>query len=82
MGQAPQTPTATRIVLISQECETLTILKRTSNSQRPRLRDDHFFVFFGASPGRIMSTDKKKFFGKHKECGKLKGVVEELGSNV
>jgi hypothetical protein len=37
-----------------------TVLKRTSNSQRPRLRDDHFFVFFGASPGRIMSTGKKK----------------------
>jgi hypothetical protein len=29
-----------------------------------------------------MSTDKKKFFGKNKEGGKLKGVVKELGSNV
>jgi hypothetical protein len=29
-----------------------------------------------------MSTDKKKFFGKHKEGGKQKGAVEELGSNV
>jgi hypothetical protein len=29
-----------------------------------------------------MSTDKKKFFGKHKEGGKQKGEVEELGSNV
>jgi hypothetical protein len=29
-----------------------------------------------------MSTDKKKFFGMHKECGKLKGAVKELGSNV
>jgi hypothetical protein len=29
-----------------------------------------------------MSTNKKKFFGKHKEGGKLKGVVEELGSNI
>lgn len=29
-----------------------------------------------------MSTDKKKFFGKHKEGGKQKGAVEALGSNV
>jgi hypothetical protein len=29
-----------------------------------------------------MSTDKKKFFGKHKEGGKQKGTVKELGSNV
>jgi hypothetical protein len=29
-----------------------------------------------------MSTDKKKFFGKHKEGRKLKGAVKELGSNV
>jgi hypothetical protein len=29
-----------------------------------------------------MSTDKKKFFGKHKEGGKLNGAVKELGSNV
>jgi hypothetical protein len=29
-----------------------------------------------------MSTDKKKFFGKHKEGGKQKGAVKELGSNV
>jgi hypothetical protein len=29
-----------------------------------------------------MSTDKKKFFGKNKEGGKLKGAVKELGSNV
>jgi hypothetical protein len=29
-----------------------------------------------------MSTDKKKFFGKHKVGRKQKGAVEELGSNV
>jgi hypothetical protein len=29
-----------------------------------------------------MSTAKKKFFGKHKEGGKQKGAVEELGSTV
>jgi hypothetical protein len=29
-----------------------------------------------------MPRDKKKFFGKHKEGGKQKGTVKELGSNV